>query len=85
VNETVPGYDVSDWYGVGAPKDTPGKIVDRLNKEINAALGDPKAISQITGLGATSFLIAPAELRKFIAEETAKWAKVVRSSGIKPS
>jgi tripartite-type tricarboxylate transporter receptor subunit TctC len=47
VNETVPGYDVSDWYGVGAPKDTPGKIVDRLNKEINAALGDPKAISQI--------------------------------------
>jgi tripartite-type tricarboxylate transporter receptor subunit TctC len=84
VGEFVPGYDASQWYGVGAPKDTPVEIVDKLNKEINAALSDPKVRARLADLGATVTPGSPAEFGKLIAEQTEKWAKVIRSANIKP-
>jgi tripartite-type tricarboxylate transporter receptor subunit TctC len=83
VNEFVPGYDASTWYGVGAPKNTRTEIVDRLNKEINAALADPKLKARLADLGAEPMSMTPAEFGKFIDDETKKWAKVIKFSGIK--
>jgi len=84
VNEFVPGYDMSTWVGVGAPKRTPAEIVERLNKEINAALSDPKIKAQFESLGATTLAASPAAFGKLIADETEKWAKVIRTANIKP-
>jgi tripartite-type tricarboxylate transporter receptor subunit TctC len=84
VGEFVPNYEASAWNGVGAPKNTPADIVGTLNREINAALADPKMKLRITELGATVFPILPAEFAAFVAEETEKWAKVVKFAGIKP-
>ena len=83
VAEFLPGYEASAWNGVGVPKDTPAEIIDKLNKEINAALADPKIRVRIAELGATVFPSSPSELGKFIAEETEKWGKVVKFAGIK--
>jgi tripartite-type tricarboxylate transporter receptor subunit TctC len=83
VGEFVPGYEASGWFGVGAPKATPAEIVDRLNKEINAGLADPKMKARLADLGGTPFVGSPADFGKFIAEETEKWAKVVKISGAK--
>ena len=83
VGEFVPGYEASDWYGIGAPKNTPAEIIDKLNKEINAGLADPKIRARIADLGGTSLALSPAEYGKLIAEETEKWAKVVRAANIK--
>ena len=82
--EFVPGYDASGWYGIGAPKKTPVEIIDRLNKEINAALADPKMKARLADLGAVPMSMTPAEFGQFIARETEKWGKVIRAANIKP-
>jgi tripartite-type tricarboxylate transporter receptor subunit TctC len=79
----VPGYESSAWYGVGAPKGTPAEIIDRLNKEINAMLVDPRMMARIAEMGATRIAGTPADFGKLVAEETEKWGKVVRFSGAK--
>jgi tripartite-type tricarboxylate transporter receptor subunit TctC len=84
VSEFVPGYEASDSLGIGAPKDTPAEIVDKLNKEINAALADPKIKARFADLGGTPLALTPAEYGRLLADETAKWSKVIRSAGIKP-
>jgi tripartite-type tricarboxylate transporter receptor subunit TctC len=83
VGEFVPGYEASAWYGLGAPKATPAEIVDKLNKEINAALADPKMKARLADLGGTALLGLPVDFGKLIAEETEKWGKVVKFSGAK--
>jgi tripartite-type tricarboxylate transporter receptor subunit TctC len=84
VGEFVPGYEVSVWFGIGVPKATPAEIVDQLNKEVNAALDDPKIKARLADLGGTPLPGSPAQFGKFIADETEKWAKVVKFSGAKP-
>jgi tripartite-type tricarboxylate transporter receptor subunit TctC len=83
IAEFLPGYEATGWNGIGAPKNTPVEIIDRLNKEINAALADPKMKSRLADLGGTVLPGSPAEFGKHIAEETEKWGKVVRFTGIK--
>jgi tripartite-type tricarboxylate transporter receptor subunit TctC len=80
----VPGYAASAWYGVGAPKGTPAEIIAKLNQAINAALADPAMQARLIDLGGTVLPGSPADLARFIAEETDKWGKVVRFAGIKP-
>jgi tripartite-type tricarboxylate transporter receptor subunit TctC len=84
VGEFVPGFEASGWIGVGTPKNTPTEIVAKLNKEINVALADPKIRARISDLGSAVFASSPAEFTNFIAAETEKWAKVIKSAGIKP-
>ena len=84
VAEFVPGYESSFWTGVGAPKNTPAEIVDKLNKEINAVLADPKSKTRLADLGGTPLVGSPADFGKLIAEEIEKWGKVIRAAGIKP-
>ena len=83
VDDFVPGYEASAWYGVGLPKNTPAEVVDVLNKEINAALADAKIKARLADLGGTVLALSPADFGKFIAAETEKWAKVVKFSGAK--
>src|SRR5262249_23528349 len=83
VGEFVPGYEISAWYGVGAPKGTPAEVIDRLNQEINAILADPKAKARFADLGGTALVGSPADFGKYIAEETEKWGKVIQSLNIK--
>jgi tripartite-type tricarboxylate transporter receptor subunit TctC len=83
VGDFVPGYESSAWYGVGAPKSTPVEIVEKLGKEINAALADPKMKARITALGGTVLDGSPSEFGSLIADETKKWAKVVKFAGAK--
>ena len=84
VSDFVPGYEVSAWYGMGAPKNTPAEIVDGLNMEINAGLADPKLKARLADLGSSAFVVSPADFGKFITNETEKWAKVVKFANIKP-
>ena len=84
MNDYLPGYEATLWYGIGAPKNTPAEIIDRLNKEINAALADPKMKARFADLGAAVLAGSPADFGKLIAEETEKWGKVIRAAGIKP-
>ena len=84
VGDFVPGYDTSAWQGVGAPKSTPVEIIDRLNKEINAGLADPKIKARVADMGGTVLAGSPADFGKLIADETEKWGKVVKFSGAKP-
>jgi tripartite-type tricarboxylate transporter receptor subunit TctC len=83
VGDFVPGYEASTWYGVGAPKNTPAEIIERLNKEVNAGLADPKLKARLTDLGGMMLTGSAAEFGAFIVEETEKWAKVVKFSGAK--
>jgi tripartite-type tricarboxylate transporter receptor subunit TctC len=83
MGEFVPGYEASTWYGVGAPKATPAEIVDKLNKEINAGLADPKMQARLADFGGTPLVVSPADFGKHIAEETEKWGKVIRALNIK--
>jgi tripartite-type tricarboxylate transporter receptor subunit TctC len=83
IAEFVPGFEASEWQGLGTPKDTPAVIIDKLNKEINAALADRKMRTRIADLGGTPLPGSPADFGKFIAEETEKWAKVIRAANIK--
>jgi len=83
VGDFVPGFEATGWFGVGAPMNTPIEIVEKLNKEFNAALADPRMKAWISDMGATAFVSSPADFRKLIADETEKWAKVVKFAGIK--
>jgi tripartite-type tricarboxylate transporter receptor subunit TctC len=83
VSDFVPGFETTDWTGVSAPKATPAEIIDKLNKEINAAFADPKIKARLADLGGTPFPGSPAEFGKFIADETEKWGKVVKVAVIK--
>jgi tripartite-type tricarboxylate transporter receptor subunit TctC len=83
VGEFVPGYESSQWYGVGAPKDTPTEIVAKLNTEVNAALGDPKMKARLADLGGTALPGSPADFGTLIADETEKWGNVVKFVGVK--
>jgi tripartite-type tricarboxylate transporter receptor subunit TctC len=84
VSEFVPGYEASTWQGIGAPRNTPTEIVDKLNKEINAGLADPKIKARLADLGAAPFIGSPSEFGKFMSDETEKWGKVAKFAGIKP-
>jgi len=84
VGEFLPGYDASAWTGVRAPRNTPAEIIEKLNREINAGLDDPKLKARFTDQGLAAFVGSPADFGKFIVEETEKWAKVVRTANIKP-
>src|SRR5262249_36059937 len=83
VGEFVPGYEASSVYGLGAPKNTPTEIVDKLNREINAALADPKMKARLADIGGDVLALSPADFGKLIAEETEKWSKVIRAANIK--
>jgi tripartite-type tricarboxylate transporter receptor subunit TctC len=83
VDEFVPGYEASQWYGLGVAKNAPTEIIDRLNKEINVALADPNMKARLADLGGTALAGSPADFGKLIADETEKWAKVIKSVGIK--
>ena len=83
LGEFVPGYEAILWQGIGAPKNTPAEIVDKLNKEINAGLADPKIQARLADFGGTPLVVSPADFGRLIAEETEKWAKVIKSVGIK--
>jgi len=83
VAEFLPGYEASGWIGLGAPRNTPAEIIDKLNQEINAGLADPRIRARIADLGNTPLALSPTDYGKLIAEETEKWAKVVKFTGIK--
>jgi tripartite-type tricarboxylate transporter receptor subunit TctC len=84
VGDFLPGYEASASFGVGVPKNTPAEIIDKLNKEINAGLADPKMKARFADLGGTVLPGSPADFGKLIADETEKWAKVIRAANIKP-
>jgi tripartite-type tricarboxylate transporter receptor subunit TctC len=81
----VPGYEASSIFGLGAPKSTPAAIIDVLNKEVNAGLGDPKFKARLADLGSTVLAGSPAAFGTLLAAETEKWGKVVKAAGIKPA
>jgi tripartite-type tricarboxylate transporter receptor subunit TctC len=83
VAEFVPGYEASNWWGIGAPKNTPVAIVNKLNQEINAAFADPKMKARLSELGGDVLAGPPAGFEKLIADETEKWGKVIRTANIK--
>ncbi len=83
VAEFVPGYEASSMYGLGAPANTPAEIVNKLNKEINAGLADPKMKARLADFGGTMFAGSPVAFGKLIADETEKWGKVIRAANIK--
>jgi tripartite-type tricarboxylate transporter receptor subunit TctC len=83
VGESVPGYEASTWYGLGVPKNTPAKIIDKLNMEINTGLADPKLKALLADRGATALVSSPAEFGRFLAAETEKWGKVIKLTDIK--
>jgi tripartite-type tricarboxylate transporter receptor subunit TctC len=83
VAEFVPGYEASGWYGVGAPKGTPAAIVNFLNREINAALADPKMKARFEDISTDPLPTSPAEFGRHLADETEKWAKVVKFAGVR--
>ena len=83
IGDAVPGYTVTGWLGIGAPKGIPTEVVDRLNKEVNAALADPTVKTRMAEIGSEIFPGSPADFGKLVAEETEKWAKVIKFAGIK--
>ena len=84
IGDFVPGYETSQWYGIGAPAKTPAEIVGKLNREINAALIDPAMKTKFANIGGEPLPGSVAEFGKLISEDTEKWAKVVRAAGLKP-
>jgi tripartite-type tricarboxylate transporter receptor subunit TctC len=84
VSEFVPGYEVSSWWGAGVPKSTSAEIVEKLNREINAGLADPKIKARLAELGGTVLSGSPSDFGRLIAQETEKWGQVVKFSGAKP-
>jgi tripartite-type tricarboxylate transporter receptor subunit TctC len=84
MGEFLPGFEVSAWAGIGAPKKTPVEIIDRLNREINSGLADPAIKARIANLGGMPFIASPADLAKFVTEQTEERAKIVRAANIKP-
>jgi tripartite-type tricarboxylate transporter receptor subunit TctC len=84
LNEFVPGYETTFWLGIGAPRNTPAQVIQKLNREINAFLDDPKTKMRLADWGGTALPESPADLGKLIADETEKWAKVIKFANIKP-
>lgn len=84
VGEFVPGYEATSWFGMGAPKNTPTEIIDKLNEAVNAGLTDPKINQRLADLGGEPMPMTPAEFGKLVADETGKWARVIKLTGIKP-
>jgi tripartite-type tricarboxylate transporter receptor subunit TctC len=82
LGEFVPGFEASQWYGIGAPKDTPAEVIDKLNKEINAVAADPDISARLAGLGVQPMPMTSVAFAKFIADETEKWGRVIRSAEI---
>jgi tripartite-type tricarboxylate transporter receptor subunit TctC len=83
VGDFVPGYEASFWFGVGAPRNTPSEIIDKLNKEINAGLADPKMQARLADFGGTPLVLSPADFGRLIADDTEKWGNVIRALNIK--
>jgi tripartite-type tricarboxylate transporter receptor subunit TctC len=83
VDKFVPGYEASGWIGVGAPKNTPPEIIDKLNRQFNAGLADPKIKARLADLSVSVYTGSPADFGKLLVDETEKWGKVVRFSGAK--
>ena len=83
LSETLRGYEASAWFGIGAPKNTPAEIVERLNKEINASIADAQFKARLANLGGTVLAGSPADFGKLISDETKKWGKVIRAANIK--
>ena len=84
VAEFVPGYEASSWYGLSAPKNTSGEIIDLLNREINAALSDPTIAERFASMGGSPLAGAPSEFQRLLVEKTDKWGRVVRFANAKP-
>jgi tripartite-type tricarboxylate transporter receptor subunit TctC len=84
VGESLPGYEASGWWGIGAPRGTPAEIIDGLNTKVNAAVADPNIKARLSDLGGAALMGSPADFRKLIAADTEKWGKVVKLAGIKP-
>jgi len=84
IGEFVPGYEASAWQGLGAPKNTPTDIIERLNVEVNAALADPRIKARLTDFGASVLVGSTADFAKLIAEETEKWGQLIRAANLKP-
>ena len=80
----MPDFEASSWYGVGAPRNTPAETIDKLNKEINAGLSDPKIKARFVDMGGAALPGSPADFSELIVDETEKWAKVIRAANIKP-
>jgi tripartite-type tricarboxylate transporter receptor subunit TctC len=85
LGDFVPGFEASGWTGLGAPRGTPAGIIEKLNREVNAALADPQFHAQLGSLGATAFASSPVDFQKHIAAEVDKWGKVIRAAHIKPA
>src|SRR5262249_39147377 len=85
VGEFVKSYEATSWFGIGAPRDTPAAIVERLNREVNAALADPTIKSRLSDLGGTTLVFSPTEFGDLIGRETEKWSRVIRAANIKPA
>ena len=83
VGDFLPGFEASVWLGIGAPKNTPAEIIEKLNKEVNAALADPKMKARLADLGSTVLGGSPSDFGTLIADETEKWGKVIRAANIK--
>ena len=84
IAEFVPGYEVSSWYGIGAPRNTPSDVIDTLNKAVNVGLADPRLKKQLDDQGGAEMAGTPADFGRLIADEIEKWAKVIKFAGIKP-
>ena len=84
MSEFVPGYEASSWLGVGVPKNTPTEIINTLNREVNAGIGDPKIKERFADLGSTVVAGSPSDFAQQILDETEKWGKVIRAANIKP-
>jgi tripartite-type tricarboxylate transporter receptor subunit TctC len=84
LSETLPGYEASAWFGMGAPKNTPIEIIERLNMEVNASIADPKFQARPANLGGAVLAGSPADFGKLISDETKKWGKVIVAANIKP-
>jgi tripartite-type tricarboxylate transporter receptor subunit TctC len=83
VSDFVPGFEIEGWIGVGAPKNTPAEIINKLNQEINVGLADPNLKRRLADLGVTVFPGSPSDFGKVIAEDTEKWGKLIRAANIK--
>jgi tripartite-type tricarboxylate transporter receptor subunit TctC len=83
LSEFLPGLEASSWIAIGAPKNTPAEIIDKINREINAGLADPKIVARLADLGGTAFTVSPVDLDKFVVEQTEKWGILIRTAGIK--
>jgi tripartite-type tricarboxylate transporter receptor subunit TctC len=83
VSDSIEGYEASTWFGVGAPRNTPAEMVNRLNREFNAGLADSKLKARFADLGSSTFAGSPSDFGKFIADETEKWRKVIRAANIR--